>query len=136
MAHLYGLGYSLAKIAKKLNKAKSTVKRTLEIHGVALRPATGSYEQRKLGQNERRSAHPPFGFVLLRNTFVPHPNELEVLREIRKLMNQGLGPRQIANELNKLKLQTRKKKPWAHSVVTGILKRLKANQYPYNEVKL
>lgn len=136
MARLYGFGYSLAEIAKKLNKAKSTVKRTLEIHGVVLRPATGSHEHRKLGQSERKSAHPPFGFVLLRNKFVPHPNELEVLREIHRLMRRGLGPRQIANELNKLKLQTRKKKPWAHSVVTGILKRLQANQYPYNEVKL
>jgi len=136
MAELYASGYSLKQIASKLNKAKTTVKSTLESHGVVMRPASGSKKYYRLGQNERRSAHPPFGFVVLRNKFVPHPTEIEILREINQLMKSGRGPRQIANRLNELKLPTRSKRAWAHSVVTGILKRLKANQYPYNEVKL
>lgn len=136
MASLYASGYSLEQIAKKLNKAKSTVKGTLQAHGVVLRPAHGSHEHRQLGQNERRSAQPPFGFVLLRNAFVPHPNEIEVVREIKKLAKSGRGPRQIADRLNELDLPTRSKRPWAHSVVTGILNRIKSNQYPYNGVML
>lgn len=136
MATLYASGYSLEQIAGKLNKAKSTVKSTLENHGVVLRPATGSKKYHDLGQNVRRSSHPPFGFVLLRGQFLPHPNEIEVVGEIHRLMKRGRGPRQIADRLNELGLSSRSKKPWAHSVVTGILKRLRANQYPYNEVKL
>lgn len=136
MASLYASGYSLDQIAKKLNKAKSTVKSTLEGWGVVLRPATGSKKYHRLGQNERRSARPPFGFVVLRNRFVPHPTEIEIVHEINQLMKRGRGPRQIADRLNELGLPTRSKRPWAHSVVTGILNRLKTNQYPYNEVKL
>jgi len=136
MAVLYASGHSLEQIAKELGKAKSTVKSTLEAHGVVLRPATGSKKYRSLGQNERRLARPPFGFVVLRNKFIPHPCEIEVLREINRLVKRGRGPRQIANRLNELGLPTRSKRPWAHSVVTGILTRLKANQYPYNEVTL
>ena len=136
MVTLYASGHSLERIAKKLGKAKSAVKSTLENHGIVLRPATGSKKYYRLRQNERRSSNPPFGFVLVQNRFVPHPGEIEVVREIHRLMKCGRGPRQIADRLNELGFATRRRKLWAHSVVTGILKRLKANQYPYNEVTL
>jgi hypothetical protein len=112
MAELYTEGHSLAVIAKKLGKAKSVVKGTLEAHGVDLRPATGSKEYRRLGRNQRRSSHPPFGFVLLRNQFVPHPKELEIVREMVALSKRGLGPRQISDRLNELGLPTRAQKLW------------------------
>jgi DNA-binding CsgD family transcriptional regulator len=135
MAELYASGYSLEQIAKKLNKAKSTVKGTLRNLGIVFRPASGSPEFKKLDKNSRRSAHPPFGFVVVRNKFVAQPKEMEVLLELKKLWKSGRGPRQIADRLNVLGLDTRSKKPWAHSVVTGILNRFKKNQHPYNEVK-
>lgn len=136
MVTLYSSGYSLYQISKKLGKAKTTIKCALKSQGIVLRPATGSLAFRKLDKNARRSAHAPFGFVVLRNEFVVHPTEHEVLLEIKKLAKLGRGPRQIANRLNELALPTRSKKPWAHSVVTGILNRLKVNQYPYNGVKV
>ena len=136
MASLYASGHSLVQIAKRFNKGKSTVKRTLLAHGVVLRTASGSKKSASIGQNKRRSANPPFGFVLIRNSFLPHPAEIEVVREIKRLWQNGRGPRQIADRLNELGLQSRTKKPWAHSVVTGILRRISANQYPYNEVEL
>ncbi len=135
MAKLYLSGHSLEQIGKKLGKAKSTVKGALLAYGVVLRPANGSPEFHKLDKTARRSAQPPFGFVLLRNKFVAHPTEIETLLELKALWKRGRGPRQIADRLNELGLPTRSKKQWGHSVVTGIIKRLKAKQYPYNEIK-
>lgn len=135
MAALYESGHSISQIARKFGKAKSTIKNSLEVHGVVLRPAIGSKIYLRQGQNKRTSSNPPFGFLLLRNEFTPHPKEIETLREIITLSEQGRGPLQIAKRLNELALPTRSKKPWAHSVVAGIIKRFKANGYPYNELK-
>ncbi len=135
MAALYESGHSISQIARKFGKAKATIKNSLEVYGVVLRPAIGSKKYLRQGQNKRTSSNPPFGFLLLRNEFTPHPKEIETLREIITLSEQGRGPLQIAKRLNELALPTRSKKPWAHSVVAGIIKRFKANGYPYNELK-
>ena len=136
MVALYAAGHSLQQISRIVGRAKATVKSTLAANGVVLRPASGSQKFHALGQNERRSSLPPFGFVLLRNQFVPHPVEIEVVREIRALSKSGLRPRQIAERLNVLGHCTRSKKQWGCLAVANVLKNLKASRYPYsNEMK-
>jgi hypothetical protein len=74
----------------------------------------------------------PFGFDVLGGQLIEHPRELRAVQRIIDLWNSGRGQKDIATELNRLKILTRKGKQWDHSVVGEVVRRAHNRVAPYD----
>ncbi len=79
----------------------------------------GMKERAKKG---RPMGKTPFGYQIGPDGFEIVSAEASIVRKIFDLyVNKNIGLRGIANELNKLGLQTRKNNSWSHTTIRGIL---------------
>ena len=123
-APLYQAGSSLLKIAEQMQVSKSTVRKTLQAGGVRLRPHNGTPEGRT-AVRERRTvyANAPYGYAFLDGKLTVHPKEIQNVRRIVQLRNDGLSFNAIAKELNAKSIAPRSGKRWDHSVISEIIRR-------------
>lgn len=78
----------------------------------------------------------PNGFDSVNHRLVENPRELENVKKIIELWNRGESLRKVAQELNRLKILTRRRKKWDHSSVGRIIRQAQFKNGPYFDLGL
>jgi hypothetical protein len=125
---------SLREISAETGRSKTAVLTALKRQGINLRSfAPGS--ARKLRPNHQlRIGIPPYGFAWLRGKLVPDTKEMQVVRLMFKLRQQGLSYRSVAAKLNALGKRTRSRTLWEHTVIRRAILNLESNPELLEEV--
>ena len=108
-------GLSASQISKEIFSARSTVVKHLKKFGIALRSEEEARELRKgqLGYGERTKKGKPD----------KHKRELENIRKMQKLRDQGYSYWKIAEVFNTMKIPTKTRRAkWHPTTVMKILK--------------
>ena len=122
-APLYALGHSLREIERQTGFVKTTIKKTLNAGGLALRNYRNRQKPISQDPNVMKAGAIPFGYAHLEGQLVKDPREYKTLLQIQKLWKSGKSCSDIAAVLNNQKTPTRRGKRWGKSVIARILKR-------------
>jgi site-specific DNA recombinase len=106
-------------IGRRIGAAQSTVSDALHRHRL-------TDEAR---EPNKRPQQVPFGFDYKKGKFVPNPTEQQVIRMIRQLRTDGLSLRDIAANLNRKLIATKRSGVWDHSMIQKILDRSVKKQH-------
>jgi len=107
-------GLSTNAIARRIGVGQSTVSDAIHKHGLGKKPE----------HYAKRPQHVPFGFEYKGGKYVSNPKEQSTIRMVRQLHNAGMTLRDIAAQLNRKLIATKRGGVWDHSHVRAILNRL------------
>lgn len=79
--------------------------------------------KRRQLQGDKMSSNPPYGFKFAGKKLKPIPEEIELVKTIEALHNQGLSIYQITSALKQLGKKTRTDKPFHYQQVKNIVSR-------------
>lgn len=127
LAVLYASGLTLREIAKQFDVSKNSVRKTLLLQGIALRPPNGDQQKKMKGPGSRHVGVSPYGYARLRGKLVVDPHEIEIVRLVLKLRQTGKTLWDIAHYLNNLGHKNRRGTAWEHSLVRNIINRHEGN---------
>lgn len=105
---------TINQIATVTKSSRSTVIKYLKAAEIAIRA-----EDRYMGGSA-------YGKRKLNGRYVSNQKELELMKKVRALSEQGLSGRQIADFLQGLNLPTKRGGKWSRSIVHTILRHMKA----------
>jgi IS30 family transposase len=105
----------IREIARQLNVSHSTVIECLRRLGIHDKGAR---------KRDRYQGQIPFGYNYKNGKLEKNKEEQEVIRIIKQLRSNGLSLREIARELNKRLVPTKKNGIWQASTVSTILSRV------------
>ena len=131
---LSSFGMSHSWIARELKVTEGWVKSALAKHKKTFDPATNAPSAHTKSAMRAWRGAAPFGFEILDCQLAENSREIKTVNRIVSLWNSGLGIKAISAELNRLKILTRSKKAWDHSVVGDIISRIHLKSPPYNQV--
>jgi len=118
----------------QVRKPRTTVRNSLRRAGIELRlsPSLPGKSRRKA--RGVRVGIPPYGFSWLRGRLVVNAEEIETVRLIVKLWQDGMNYTAIAVHLNGHGIKTRKHSSWDHSLIRRVVKRHQQNPNQVEEV--
>lgn len=105
-------GLTINQIADVTMPSRSTVIKYLRAANIPIR------------EEDQRIGGSTYGERRVNGRFVPNQKELELMKKIKSLKEQGLGKQQIANLLQGLNLPTKRGGKWSRKVVHTILMRM------------
>jgi hypothetical protein len=126
-APLYASGLSLREVAREIAVSKTTIRKVLLKHGVALRPSTHDQSDGVTLPKKFHVGVAPYGYCVLNGRLVQDPKEQRNVQLILKLRSQGKSLNAIAAYLNGRKVRPRTGKAWDHSIVRSIVQRNQSN---------
>ncbi|OFZ55144.1 MAG: hypothetical protein A2428_13065 [Bdellovibrionales bacterium RIFOXYC1_FULL_54_43] len=131
---MYRAGLSLKQISAQVRKPKTTVRNAIRRAGIELRMAPSPPGNNRRKAKGVRIGIPPFGFSWLRGRLVMNAEEIETLRLIIKLWQEGMTYTSIASHLNGHGIKTRKRSRWDHSLIRRVVLRYNQNPKQIEEI--
>jgi site-specific DNA recombinase len=111
---------SLREISKQTGIPKTTVKETLNAHGLSLRNyASGQIPSSKRA-TVQKPGRPPYGYGYIDGQLAIDPRENSIVKQILNLWRSGKSFNAIAIHLNGKKTPSRNQTQWTRSVVRRI----------------
>ena len=129
-------GMSHSWIASELKVTEGWVKRALGRQKKIFGRQTKDLSAEKKAAIRAWHGASPFGFEVIDCRLVENAREVKAIRKIAELWNSGRSMNAVARELNRLKILTRSKRNWEHSVVRSIIARIQQGKFPYNRLAL
>lgn len=129
-------GMSHSWIASELKVTEGWVKRALARQKKIFGSQTKDLSADKKAANRAWHGASPFGFEIIDCRLVENAREIKAIQKIVELWNSGRSMNAVARELNRLKILTRSRRNWEHSVVRSVISRIQQGKFPYNRLAL
>src|SRR5262245_45691616 len=108
---------SLREIERRTGYAKSSIRDVLRAHGLVLRRTVRGRRGDPKAADAMRSGVIPYGYCYVDGKLVVDTREHAVVQQMVRMWQSGKGFAAIADQLNNLKIRTRRRKLWSRGVI-------------------